>query len=331
MFSGRADRHELTTEEVIRLITDYKNVADGKTITLSGGEPTTRSDFKTMVKAAKALGLQVSVLSNGTLFTEDDANELSQYIDSLQISLDGYSEESNSKVRGKGNFGKAIKTIEYFVTHGVRTSVSITPQPLCLRQHTADFARFAKELTDRYKDYDFEVRFADELLKGRNIDPTDDEKKEYFNLINGILKEIYGPDYDVMYFVRNLYFGAIIDNCMFGIFAIAANGDVYFCTRVGDQSPIANVRDVSMAEISRMSHAAEKASRITNLTPCKNCELRYICGGGCRIDNFPTLVKNTNFENINYAQISRTPCSTDTKNHFYDLMIRSNKYFFQEL
>lgn len=331
MFSGNPIQGEITTDEVLKLVKDYRIIAKGETITISGGEPTVRPDFTLIVKTAKELGLQVSVLSNGTLFKDDEVQELANYIDSLQISIDGFSEKSNSKIRGKGNFEKSLRAIDSFVRSGVRTSVSITPSPERLKESWMEYVNFAKNLTELYHNYEFEVRFADELLQGRQINLTEEEKREYFNTINKILKEIYGPDYDLMFFVRDLYYGAILDNCMYGIFTVKSNGDVFFCARIGDLNPIANIRTTSMSRISELSSAAEKISRITNLSPCNECELRYICGDGCRIEKFPSLVKVTSFDDINHKKFKRVPCNDDTKRHFFDLMIRSNKYFYQEL
>jgi sulfatase maturation enzyme AslB (radical SAM superfamily) len=64
------------------------------------------------------------------------------------------------------------------------------------------------------------------------------------------------------------------------------------------------------------------------LSPCKDCELRYICGGGCRIDEFPDLVNRDSFENIDFDKISQRECDSKVKDKFYDMLIRSNKYFY---
>lgn len=45
----------------------------------------------------------------------------------VQISIDGYSEETNSKVRGKGNFSRALQTVESFLKYHVYTEISVTP------------------------------------------------------------------------------------------------------------------------------------------------------------------------------------------------------------
>ncbi|MDE7462984.1 MAG: hypothetical protein K2M88_07475 [Muribaculaceae bacterium] len=43
MFSGSANFNELTTIEILKLLSDFKEVG-GRNVSFSGGEPTMRSD-----------------------------------------------------------------------------------------------------------------------------------------------------------------------------------------------------------------------------------------------------------------------------------------------
>lgn len=331
MFSGRANENELTTEEILKLISDYKEIANGKFITLSGGEPVTHPDFDLIVMSAAEIGLEVKVLTNGTLMSPERIERLAGYIYSVQISIDGFSEESNSLIRGKGNFQKALSAIDTLVNLGVDTAVAITPPYEVLKDHIEDYLVFAKELSRKYKGKALRIKFADELLQGRQISPSRDFNKEYSKLIHKIQFQLYGIDSEVLSFVETLHNNSILDNCMFGHFAVASNGDVFYCSRIGDLSPIANVRTTTMNEIVSKALAAERASLISNLKPCNECELRYICGGGCRIEEFPEFAKKKSFENLDVDSIPAKQCSCETKEQFYDLMIRSDKYFYSPL
>jgi radical SAM protein with 4Fe4S-binding SPASM domain len=142
---------------------------------------------------------------------------------------------------------------------------------------------------------------------------------------------LYGSNYEVESFAETFYDNIIVDNCMFGIFAVASNGDVYFCAQIGDLVPIANIRTTSFAEICNESFIAEKATTISNLKPCNECELKYICGGGCRIKEFPMLTQRSTFAGFNPDNIPPRQCSMNVKNKFYDLMIRSNRYLFKPI
>ena len=113
-------------------LNDWKHILDdfvdngGESVTFTGGEPMLNIDFPNIVKYAHGKGLKVTVLSNGTLWRECDIINLSPHISEIQISLDGFNENSNAKVRGAGHFDHAVNTIIAFANNGVRTSVSTT-------------------------------------------------------------------------------------------------------------------------------------------------------------------------------------------------------------
>ena len=107
MNSGLRTQSELSTEEVLDIISKFKQ-AGGNKIVLSGGEVLMRTDFSVIVKACKSYGLMVEVLTNGTLWTKELIEEVASSIDKIQISIDGYCEDENAKVRGAGSFNKAI-------------------------------------------------------------------------------------------------------------------------------------------------------------------------------------------------------------------------------
>lgn len=126
MFAGKAMDNELSTQEIFKLIEDYASIG-GNQITLSGGEPCMHKDINDIIKFAYDHNLKVRILSNGTLMTDKWIEDYSKYIDSIQISVDGFSEETNSAIRGRGNFEKSLHAIDQFVLHGVNTSVAVTP------------------------------------------------------------------------------------------------------------------------------------------------------------------------------------------------------------
>jgi len=332
MFSGKPLGNELKTKEILKLIFDYKTIAQGTSITLSGGEPSLHADFDLIVKESSNLGLEVKILTNGTQFSSERIESLAKYIYSVQISIDGFSEESNSQIRGRGNFSKALSAVDLFLQCGVNTAIAITPPEAVLLNHIEDFVKFSQKLSLKYQNKPIRIKFAEELINGRCINPSKSNNTLYYELMKTIQERLYGPDYEVMCFVNTLSNNVLLDNCMFGNFAVVSNGDVYYCARIGDLLPVANIRTTSMKEIFEKSKDAEKATLISNLKPCKDCELRFICGGGCRIEEFPKLVKRTSFKNLEEICSSiQRQCNKNIKTKFYDLMIRSNKYFYTAL
>ena len=58
-----------------------------------------------------------------------------------------------------------------------------------------------------------------------------------------------------------------------------------------------------------------------NTYECKDCEIRYICGGGCRLK----------YEDIKNAGLhdGEWHYTCDGKDIIYDKMIKTNEYFFE--
>ena len=43
---------------------------------------------------------------------------------------------------------------------------------------------------------------------------------------------------------------------------------------------------------------ARRLADVNSLRPCCDCDLKYICGGGCRVDRFKQLTRVENLFNI---------------------------------
>lgn len=123
----------------------------------------------TPLETAKNLGLYTQVLSNGTLWSEITIDELSPLIDEIQISIDGFDEQSNSEIRGKNTFHKALKTVDDFIQRGNFVSISMTPLYDHIEKFYDEYIRFGRALVDKYPQDKFLILFAKELLTGRHV------------------------------------------------------------------------------------------------------------------------------------------------------------------
>ena len=81
-------------------------------IVLSGGEPLLREDIDILLKRIKErYSGCITLSSNGTLISETNIDLLSKYVNKFEISLDGFSEETCSIIRGNGVYKKVIENI----------------------------------------------------------------------------------------------------------------------------------------------------------------------------------------------------------------------------
>lgn len=327
MFSGKPNKNELSTAEILKLLTDYRDIANGAKVTISGGEPSLHRDFEKIIIEADKLGLKTTLLTNGSLLDSEKIRLIAPHINSAQISIDGFSEESDSCIRGKGHFDKAIAAVEEFLNNGVETSIAVTPMLELLRKNETKYADFASSLMERFSGKPFRVKFAEELSSGRMIRPTKEENEEYSKIVRSIQKKVYDVEYPLIEFVETMSNDVVLDNCMFGELAVASNGDVFLCPELGQLAPIANIRKTPFDAIYRKAKLVQEATSVYNLSPCNGCELRYICGGGCRIKEFPGI-KKTSFSSGQDIYVAPRECNSTIKSHFYDMMIESNEYLY---
>ena len=320
---------ELSTEEIKKVLFGFKQNG-GNIVTLTGGEVATRRDFIEIVQYAASVGLEIKILSNGVLWRQDMVNDISNIISSIQFSIDGYDEESNKRIRGVNSFKSTLRTIDKFVAKGVQVDVAVTPFfDDDLKNHIQDYANFAKSLTDKYEGEKFVIRFSYELLDGREIKLTEEDRTEYGKIIDKIYSTYYGMDISDYPFIGRFREHRILENCMFGHLSISATGDVFLCSRIPSVTAIGNVRIMPMETIMQKAKAAQGLSNINNLRPCNSCELKYICGGGCRIDYFPELTSCSDIENLNPLSIPPRKCSMKEKEYYYEVMIRTNEMLFR--
>ena len=226
---------------------------------------------------------------------------------------------------------KALAAVDAFISNGVYTSIAITPSLDSLRKYMDKYIEFAQVLIQKYENDAFELRFSEELLNGRCISNAENINSEYRELMSNIQKELYGSDYKLWEFVKTLTDNPKITNCSFGSISINSTGDVFLCPRISDLKSIGNIRTKKFKDINDEAITAESLTSITNLIPCNTCELRYICGGGCRIEEYPGLTYRETFVGINPKEYPRLECNKNLKKKFYDLMIESNEYFYRDL
>jgi len=113
---------------------------------LGGGEPFCRKDLKELIDGVVKNRMRFSVLTNGTLVTD----ELATYIastrrcDSIQVSIDGGSPQTHDLTRGKGNFLRAIAGINVLLTHRIPVAVRVTVN----RHNVRDLEEIARLLLE---------------------------------------------------------------------------------------------------------------------------------------------------------------------------------------
>lgn len=112
---------------------------------LTGGECLSYPGFTDVYLHLLSMGVQVTVLTNGSLITNEYIELFKTYTPShIQITLYGSSEEAYKRVTGKEAFHKVIRNITALKEAGIPLLLTITPS-----RYMMEDARALKELVDR--------------------------------------------------------------------------------------------------------------------------------------------------------------------------------------
>jgi len=95
---------------------------------LQGGEAFYRRDLKELIEGIVLNRMRFSILSNGTLITDESAELLASTgrCEDVQVSIDGSTPTVHDSFRGEGSFLKAIAGIEILKKHNVPFTVRVT-------------------------------------------------------------------------------------------------------------------------------------------------------------------------------------------------------------
>jgi len=123
------DELKVIANKLFQTLSGWGKVAD---ISITGGEPFVRKDIFSFLKFLDSCKkvYNLDILTNGTLITDEVVNKLKKIskLQQIQISLDGASPEIHDKIRGYGNFDKAIEGIQKLISHEIDVKIMFTLQ-----------------------------------------------------------------------------------------------------------------------------------------------------------------------------------------------------------
>lgn len=327
MYSGKAEARELSANEWIKVLDEFV-AAGGTSITFSGGEVLAKRGWLRVLEHAHQAGVSATVLTNGTLWDADLVASAAPFIAEVQVSLDGPTEATNARTRGAGAFQKAIRTAQLFSAAGVRTSIAMTPTPETLDIFEQGFKEFFEE---EIAGTGINVRISHKLLPGRTVSaPAGQEKIRYQETAQKLADRIY-PSSRIRSFSLEHRPNELHLNCGYGGASISSTGDVYPCNRIGDVRSVGNVRNQDLKGLFPLLAQAEQATNVDEIAPCKWCDLRYICGGGCRIDDY--YLQSSGSESVSFRDAAATHgsvrkdiCPEEYRQSLLKLMVELTEY-----
>ncbi len=96
-------------------------------LTITGGEPFLHPQFENVIRMAREVAESVNLSTNGTLVSSRNIDYLCEYVDTVNISLDGPTADVHDHFRKcRGAFAKAKRSIGTLANKGVNVAVQTT-------------------------------------------------------------------------------------------------------------------------------------------------------------------------------------------------------------
>lgn len=254
-------------------------------VVFSGGEPFLREDLGEIVRYAREeAGIRViQLITNGTKVTAEALEKVKPYINGIAVSIDGYSHEQPTYIRDKGIFSSVVKAVELCRDAGIQTSLLPTV-------HTKNYDRMP-EYVKLARELKVELSFS--LLTCSPMDQALSRWLPTAEQLQTIAMELIEIGADGTVAVNDMPIGNGLDarkSCEVGckIISVGADGTVYPCHMLHDpELAMGNVFETDLAEIMEGELAQHcRSLHVDHFEGCKDCEHRYLCGGGCRARSY---------------------------------------------
>lgn len=102
-----SDSEEMTTSQ-LKILIDELYQLRVKSVTVSGGEPTCRSDLEEILSYARSKQIRLGVISNGVEFTEQVAKAIVTNCEWVRISLDASNKDDYGRIRGDASHFESV-------------------------------------------------------------------------------------------------------------------------------------------------------------------------------------------------------------------------------
>lgn len=253
---------EMTTQKILQVLKKITKWGVDK-ITITGGEPLFRNDIlKILAFLRQSFRGMIILSTNGVLINENNIEAIIGYVDRIDISIDGVDEESCSRVRGNGVFGKVIKSVYLLKKRGF----DLISLSMVLTEENEKLVEKFMQLNQKLGTYPVIRRIS---WLGRAL-----ENKS--RLMTGDIPYQYGAEIDCSEKGMCTY-----ENCsnLVTKYHIRYDGSVYACQTIDDEryriGHIDQISNFSKIKNNRLSMLVDDLLKIHH--QCEKCEVMKFC------------------------------------------------------
>lgn len=276
-FDERRNKYEDLSLSKMKSIIDILHQHQIEKLLISGGEPFIRYDIVELLAYAKERIPQVVVGTNGTLITEKIAQSIKGIVDSVSLSIDGFSIEKSDYIRDKGTYTKVLRAAELLKEVGVPFSLLPTIHKYNYRD-TSLFLELAQKIGAP-------IAFSLLTCNSYETDLKDFvlNEQEYLDFVND---NTGAENIHVSETVLNIEDLDYKTTCGAGKSTISIDslGNVYPCHMMQSKEfCMGNVLKDSWESVFLSKIVLDVVeSDVDKIEECSKCEFKYFCGGGCK-------------------------------------------------
>jgi len=311
---GKMYEHNLSMEEMKRVIDQHLELFPGSLVAFSGGEPLLRDDICEIVEYACARTKLVNINTNGLLMTEEIAARLAKTIAWVQISLDGADPEVHNFIRGKGMYDRAWAAIEMFCRHGgAKRLVISTTLTKCVLHQVQDMIAKADALGIRLLRFLTLTKQRAALTNWDRIAPSLEQVQQIYRFL---LLDLPRMNRKGKTEIESGFPGYVPNAdpsgeawCPLGRMVLVDSlGNTYNCPTLNtDSHKTGNIKESSVAEIFHGERNRQTRQQMLGrrfaIEECRVCAWRNFCQGGCAA--FTSLRTNSMYVNDEFCDFRR--------------------------
>lgn len=267
-----------------------------KTLVISGGEPFLRKDLPELLRTARDGGVErLDIITNGTVLDKEKLLAVKPYVDTIAVSVDGFSAEHDHYIRDEGIFDAVTRSIQLLKSLGMTVSVLPTVhRKNC--EYMDDYVAYARGLGA-------EISFSLLTCPPYSQDDEERNKKEegeeslssyLFNdeqlrFIGDKLTHLGQEGIRVLDSPQDMNFSCSRScGVCRNICSVGFDGSVYPCHMLHyEELILGNIFENDLEDIMRTGKAQQiRSIDVDTFTGCKDCIHKNLCGGGCRARSY---------------------------------------------
>jgi len=284
----RPGHGEMTTDQVKRVLDIIRHDAQVPSVSFTGGEPTLRGDLPDLVAHARAIGLRVNLITNGTLLDEDLVARLAEAgLNSAQVSVESaHAALHEYLTQVRGTWEESLVGVQNLLAAGITCHMNTTltsltaPTAPGLVNLACEMGLTRLSMNMVIPTGTADARHPDLWLRYSEIGPIVESVRRRARTL-GIEFLWYSPTPYCLYNPVARGLGNKGCAACDGLLSVSPTGDVLPCSSLA--KPVGNLLKTDFRRVWNGRRAKYYRDKRFAHAKCKACDKFDLCTGACPI------------------------------------------------